>query len=372
MQAKPIVLVDLRPLQSRYKNKGIGRYTYELARAIHLKYPIYALQNKSESPLPLEIPVLITAPRWKRQWVWDIFILPFILKLKGVRLFHNFVALGPLDSISYPALFARKCLITIHDLHMFHKMASPLNKFYSTTKRIQLQKKYLTNVYHIVTDAETTAKEINSFVNLTPGKISVVPLGCDHVNNWKTTHSISAQYQDLTHSKYILSIGDTENKNLHLGYLILTTLRQNLPQLKWIICGEKQAIQENLQIASLPPWIIPLKPSDSDLYHLYRNSSLTLIPSIEEGFGIPVLEAIKIGSPAIAGNLEVFLEHLPEPSHLNPLDLSQNSIEQWSQACERVLNDKTHRKLMVEKGWEHSKKYTWAKAAEKIISYYPE
>jgi len=371
MSAEIIILLDLRPLQTNYKSKGIGRYTRELALAIHKQYPVYGLQSKSTIPLGLDIPILINAPIWKRQWLWDMFILPIHLWIKGVTLFHNFVALGPLDSISYPVLYARKCLITIHDLHMFHSTASDVNKFYRTTNRIRWQKFFAGSVNKIITDAEFTLKDVSAILKIPVEKIEVITLGCEHTDDWKKNTTVSESYREILNSRFILSVGDSYNKNLKMGMLILEALRNNYPKLTWVICGNTDTIKETLAIDTLPEWILPNQPSDNDIYHLYKTAELTLIPSFEEGFGIPVLEAIKIGSPVVAGNIEVFKNLLPQESDLDPADLTPDSINLWKQSCEKLLNDKSFREASIKNGQRHSDNFTWSQAAEKIVKLYP-
>src|SRR5262245_46476285 len=92
LRRKPrVVLLDLRPLQCGYAGRGIGRYTAELAPrlAARLKareskrgrplFSVFSLVVEGEpNPLP-DIPVKFCAPPWKRMWLWDRFVLPWML-----------------------------------------------------------------------------------------------------------------------------------------------------------------------------------------------------------------------------------------------------------------------------------------------------
>ncbi|HEY6565290.1 MAG TPA: hypothetical protein VIY86_12380, partial [Pirellulaceae bacterium] len=158
------VILDLRPLQSGYAGKGIGRYTLEMASRLATalnattnakkgpRYRVYSLVIEGkEIPLP-EIPVKIFAPDWKRMWLWDQCVLPFLLLRHGVHRFHNFVTLGPVDRVSFPRLFAYRGIATVHDWHMFHDDAPDLERFYRKTRRIAIQTKALLKARHVITD----------------------------------------------------------------------------------------------------------------------------------------------------------------------------------------------------------------------------
>lgn len=375
------IVLDLRPLQCGYAGKGIGRYTYECARRIHAaavaeakagagdrarpRYKVFSLVRADrDNPLP-EIPVLIAAPPSRRPWLWDQTRLPWLLLRHAVSRFHCFAALGPVAEVSYPALYAFRTVATVHDWHMFAPDAPDIDRHYRQTLRIRIQRKYLPKVRRIVVPSEQIKVEtILMDGGILADRIRAIPLGGDHLDAVEPGFWLK--------ENYVLSVGDTPTKNLPLAFAALEALRARFIHLNWVIVGSRANVEARLAQAAggpLPPWITLLEnPPDAVLKACYRNALCLLFPSLREGFGIPVLEAMRLGCPVLASDLE------PLKSLLGyaPALLPPGNAAPWSEAIRNLLSFPAARQAHIAFGKEKAEDYTWDKLARALMDLYSE
>ena len=373
-RTKTIVL-DLRPLQCGYAGKGIGRYTFECARRIHAaarreaasprpRFRAFSLVRADrENPLP-DLPVLLAAPPVRRPWLWDQTWLPLRLLRHGAPLFHNFAALGPLPEVSFPALYGFRGLATVHDWHMFAPDAPEIDRHYRETLRIRLQRRRMPGARRVIVDSEQIRVESILLGGLDAGRIRLIPLGGDHLD--------AVEPASWPMENFVLSVGDAPTKNLPLAYAALAALRARYLHLNWVIVGARANIEARLSPAiggPLPSWISVVEnPNDSVLKACYLNALCLLFPSAREGFGIPVLEAMRLGCPALVADIEP-LRSLRGyvPALLPPADPAA-----WSEAIRALLHFPDQRQAHIADGRERARPFTWDKTAEGLIDLYLE
>jgi glycosyltransferase involved in cell wall biosynthesis len=104
--------------------------------------------------------------------------------------------------------------------------------------------------------------------------------------------------------------------------------------------------------------------TNEELVDAYRKCSLFVMPSISEGFGLPVLEAMTCGAPTICSNTS----SLPEVIDYPEATFNPNDKEDITRVMTRVLTDDDFRDKLVKHGLEQSKKFSWAKSAENILN----
>ena len=101
---------------------------------------------------------------------------------------------------------------------------------------------------------------------------------------------------------------------------------------------------------------------------LYRGASLFVYPSLYEGFGLPVIEAMACGVPVLASNATSLPEVVGDAGVLmNPYD-----VDEWREGMLELLDDKKMRDEMSEKGLERAKLFTWEKCAQVTLNVYNE
>lgn len=369
------IVLDLRPLQCGYAGKGVGRYTLECARRIQAaahreageKRPRFQVSTlvraDRENPIP-ELPVLIAAPPVKRPWLWDQTVLPYLLFKHRVGLFHSFVAMGPLPEISYPAAFAFRTLATIHDWHMFAPDAPDIDQFYRATLRIRIQKRRLPKVRRLVAVSEQVKVDCIMLGGVNGDRVSVVPNGGDHFD---AVESGSWQMEN-----FVLSVGDAPTKNLPLIRDALTALRAKYVHLNWVIVGDRRNVEARLAAPgseTLPSWISVLEnPSDAILKGCYQKALCLLFPSKREGFGIPALEAMRLGCPVLAADIEPLKSLVANPAALLPPD----DPAPWTEAVRKLLFFPDTRKANIALGKARAADFPWDRTAEALVKLYLE
>jgi len=107
---------------------------------------------------------------------------------------------------------------------------------------------------------------------------------------------------------------------------------------------------------------------DDDAYTLYSNALAYCLPSLYEGFGLPILEAMKCGCPVITSDFSSTAEVAGSAGVLvDPL-----SVDAIAEAFAKIYRDEPFRKELVEKGYEREKEFSWADTAEKTLEIYKE
>jgi glycosyltransferase involved in cell wall biosynthesis len=105
---------------------------------------------------------------------------------------------------------------------------------------------------------------------------------------------------------------------------------------------------------------------DADLPALYSAASCFAFPSLYEGFGLPVLEAMACGTPVVTSNVS----SLPEAAGDAALLVDPHNVESIANALESILTDEPLRKKLIQEGFEHIQEFTWQHAAQKLRQIY--
>jgi len=145
-------------------------------------------------------------------------------------------------------------------------------------------------------------------------------------------------------------------------------LRSNNKDLELVIVGKKGWLYEPILAApekyNVSDSVKFLEfVSNEDLPALYTHALFFVLPSLYEGFGLPVVEAMKYGCPVITSNVS----SLPEAGGDAALYVNPESVEDIAGAMEKLLGNTKLREQLVKKGYEHIKQFSWEKAAEKTL-----
>jgi glycosyltransferase involved in cell wall biosynthesis len=101
---------------------------------------------------------------------------------------------------------------------------------------------------------------------------------------------------------------------------------------------------------------------------LYESASALLFPSLEEGFGFPVLEAMAHGLPVVTSNTS----SLPEVGGDAALYAAPQDVDGIARQCTRAVEDQALRRELIEKGRARARQFTWRRAAEAVLRVYEE
>lgn len=262
-----------------------------------------------------------------------------------------------------------KTVVTIHDLIFLR-----FPEFYSRIDRRIYDSKahYACKVAdRIIAVSECTKRDIIKFYNIDPNKIDVVYQGCFSI--FSNPVSLSERDEVLKKhnlpSRYILSIGSIEErKNILLAVKSLKDLPEDI---HLIAIGKKRKYAEQVMQYAMDNKLesrvhmlsgIPL----ADLPAILQKAEIFVYPSLYEGFGIPIIEALSSGIPVI-GAIGSCLEEAGGPNtiYINPYDEKELAV-----AINRVLDDKDLRKEMIEEGLKYVSRFNDKKCTTDLMHVY--
>lgn len=219
----------------------------------------------------------------------------------------------------------------------------------------------------ILTISTSSKNDIIKHYKVDENKVKVVHLGLKDIN----MNSSQKSLEDYgVNKKFILFVGTLQpRKNIVNLVKAFSLLPQNLKdQHQLVIVGKKGWLYD--EILSSPKMfgvedntLFLDYVTDSDLPLFYKKAEVFVLPSLYEGFGLPILEAMRYGCPVITSNVS----SMPEAGGDAALYFDPKDIEQIQSRMEEVLTDSNLRKKMIEKGNSHYKKFTWEKAAKDVL-----
>jgi glycosyltransferase involved in cell wall biosynthesis len=340
------IAIDISSTKSDHKFRGIGFYTQNLVEQLK------KLQDKNFQ--------LITFSKQK----------------PTVDLYH-FPAFSPFFfSLAFNLI--NQSVITIHDL-----IPLQFPKYFSAgvkgNLRWQIQKRFLKKAKKIITDSQASKKAITEIANIPQKKIEVVYLGANPVfkplSNNKRLQQIGQKFN--LPKKFVLYVGDLNwNKNVNLLAQACIELKLSL-----VVVG-KQAINQNIDTQH--PWNQELAKfqklaqenkeiikclgfvSDEELNAIFNLASCLVCPSLAEGFGLPVLEAMQAGCPVICSNSS----SLPEVGGEAVLYFDPRSKTELKKQLEKIWENPKMSDDLRKKGIEQAKKFSWQKTAQQTLEIY--
>ncbi len=282
-----------------------------------------------------------------------------------------------LYTASLPLRKKHASVITIHDVIplVFPEAYKPGLK---GQLRFFRQRFALGNIKAILTDSQASAADITRHLHIKPHRIFVVPLAADpdlQPPLPKAVASVKRKYR--LPANYILYVGDI-NYNKNLSQLIKSL--KYLPwQVKLVLVGknmrqqkipEWQAIQTQIALSDVSKRVLfmPDVPADSssDLAGIYANAICYVQPSLYEGFGLPVLEALQVGTPVVSSHTSSLPEILGEAGFL-----VEPTAEGIGAAVKQVLSMSTRERLSaIARGKARARQFSWHKVAQQTVAVY--
>ncbi|MBI4318692.1 MAG: glycosyltransferase family 4 protein [Chloroflexi bacterium] len=228
----------------------------------------------------------------------------------------------------------------------------------------------------ITADSLNTKNDLVCLLDAEPERVEVVFGGVDEKfrplrDDWRLLAAVRRKYR--IDFPFILSIGVIEPRK-NLGRLIrayaLLKARGGFAH-KLLIVGRKGWLYEGVfhTVAELgldKDVIFLGYVSDSDLPVLYNLADVFAFPSLYEGFGFPVLEAMACGTPVVSSNRS----SLPEVVGEAGLLASPDDVGAIAAALDQMLNDSHLRDDLVQRGLQRARQFTWQRAAERIVEVY--
>lgn len=228
----------------------------------------------------------------------------------------------------------------------------------------------------IVFNSVSSQKDFLNFrKDIAPYKTLVAYLGADErfipLVREKNPETILQKYS-ITGKRYVLSLAD-RNKRKNFPHLIASFVRflekTGNKDVCLVLAGSQRkggveldeiiSVYEKYRNRIVNVGFV----EEDDLAALYGNAEFFVYPSLYEGFGLPVLEAMKCGVPVICGNNS----SLPEVAGDAALYISGTDEEETAEVMVRLLKDKRLQNLLIRKGLERSSGFSWKKTGETVF-----
>ncbi len=341
MFKKPKILIDAQML-SRNQITGIGRYIEELLTFL-TKYEEFDWEIVKPKPIK------------GYRTIWEHTLLPIETLIKKADLLFS-----PSNIIPLYLPKKVKVIVTVHDVRV---KAFPETFSRNTRMYYNLIYSYLfKRANAVITVSEFSKSEILKYFPESEGKVYVIPNG---INTQKF------RFLNIPKKKQILFIGAiAKHKNIKVIFESFSRIYKLIPH-KIVIVGSKDSgmpqDEEMFKLINSIPQeriIFTGKIGDEEVINLYNESEVFIFPSLYEGFGFPVLEAMSCGCPVIASNRSSIPEVCGDAGILfdpeNPEDLAQKILE--------VTQNENLAKDLIKKGLERVKSFSWEETSKMYIS----
>lgn len=370
-------------LQPCLKNKsGIGIYTYELTKRlqqykdIEFNAHIFNFINRNDISKDLEgidiekmLCSLFPYGVYRRIWHY--------IPIKYKWLFNDNADIYHFFNFIVPPRVNGKVITTVYD--MTYKLY-PETMDKNNLKRLNDDMEYSVNrADKIITITESSKKDIIKFLDINPSKIEVIYCGVDY-DTFNKSFLVDEKYKVRNKYNlpegYILYMGTLEpRKNIDsiIEAFALIKKQKDFDNIKLVIAGKKGWLFEDIfnlvDKLNLKDQVIFTDYVDErDKPIIYNMATLFVFPSLYEGFGIPVLEAMASSVPVITSNVS----SLPEVAGDAAILVNPKDIEGIAKNMIKILSDDDFKNELVRKGHIQAQKFTWEASAEKLYNVYKE
>ena len=358
--------VDARSLSEPIA--GIGRYTLSLLE-------LMVLDKSHEWVLYSHRPILhgqwgmqnvtvraLSFPKWVRGLYvpWSQFILPLWVKQDSIDLFWS-----PAHRLPRHLPKSIASVVTIHDLVWRH--APETMKSFGRFLDAKFMPEAIRIADQVIAVSESTERDLVSEVPEAKGKVNVVyeATSLDFVDFSKKFDKVDGEY--------ILFVGTLEpRKNLARLIEAYSMLSESLrDKYSLVIVGGKgwggvnlSNVIESSNVASNVKVLGYLQ--DNELKLLYHNAILFTMPSLYEGFGLPLLEAMSAGVPILTSNVS----SMPEIAKESALYIDPYSVESIGTGITNMLMNDKLRESMSKYGLARAKQFSWDSASKETINVF--
>lgn len=396
------IVIDLQGAQTESRYRGIGRYTIALTKEIikqGVEHEIILVLNDSfpETIMPLRrlfgsmLPIdnihVWTTPNWAievdrastrrrryAEFIYECFVAslqPDMLLVTSLfeGMEGKFAATIKATPLNIPTAVICYDFIPLH----YPEFYIPDRSYSNTLYMENLEK--LGRADLLLTLSEFVSLEAAEHLPDAQREIVNIGAACDDI--FKKTEFFPTQNDELRRQlkitkDYIITSGSIEPQknlqflfkafagipyNLRKSYQIVLTGKQNLKSLKELRQQAKNAGLKTIDFVSSGFL------SNEDLVRLYSDARLMVFPSLDEGFGLPPLEAMSCGTPALVARTA----SLPEVAGIAEAMFDPQDHEALADQMARALSDVKYRRILIENAERQAATFSWEKTAQSAL-----
>jgi len=375
MSNTPIkVAVDIRDLQ--ISASGARSYLQSLVIELKKEHPgfiFYFLDAKTKAYTGNHF--LLKIKEQLNYFIWKQIILPYKSKALGCQVLFCSDFMVPYFSLGI------KTIPVFHDA-FFWEYPQHYNKYWLLFFR-NLGLAAAKKAAFVVTPTQYASNQLSKYTGIPQSKIIAIGEAPKTIDNQNKDHhnkenQVSTSTQDIFNTAYILHVGTLEKrKNLPALIRAFKIVQQSgFPNLKLVLVGkasnkitldDSAAIKDAINQEQLSRDVVLTGYlNDDEVQAIYQKAKLYVFPSINEGFGIPVLEAFKYKVPVVIANNTC----LPEVAGLGAKSFNPFEVTDIAQTITLLLNDEALRQSYIEKGNVQLQNFSWEKTAESLMQLF--
>lgn len=356
-----------------HQSAGIGRYTRELVRSVAAlspahQYHLFVADGRRFDPARPGPNFRWHPTRLSERWLarlWYRLRLPLPVEwwTGPLDLFHQ-----P-DFVLPPVKANVPTLLTVHDLSFIREPSSVMpGMIRHLTDWVP---RSVERADHIVAVSEATRRDLIELYQTPPEKISVIYHGVTaHFKPVEQTETGPVrQKYGLGDRPFMLSVGTIQPRKNYRR--LIRALARLDPSLGLVIVGGKgwgveeilaEAERQNVADRVYFPGFVP----DEALSLLYNAAALFVYPSLYEGFGLPLLEAMACGRPVAASNQSALPEVVGEAGLL----FDPHNVAEMAATIDRLWRDAPLRRRLSQAARQRAARFTWEEAARRLLALY--
>ena len=303
-------------------------------------------------------------------FLWKQFVLPYQAKQLGCRVLFCSDFMVPYFSLGI------KTIPVFHDA-FFWEYPEHYNKYWLLFFR-NLGLAAAKKSAYVVAPTQYASNQLAKYTGINPNKIQVIGEAPKTIATLISQNETSRVVKQILNLDYILHVGTLEKrKNLVALIQAFKIVRENgFPNLKLVLVGkasnkitldDSSAIKEAIMQQQLTNDVILTDYlCDAEVQQLYQKAKLYVFPSINEGFGIPVLEAFKYQVPVVIANNTC----LPGVAGQGAKSFNPFSVQDMANAIGTVLKDEALRQSYIAKGNAQLQNFSWDKTAGALMQLF--
>jgi len=368
------ILIDFTQIpQQKY---GVGVYALNLIKQIakldlenHYDILIQNDEHSLDSSERNNFKFIKIKSKIFRKFIFRLFleqwIIPYIIIKKKIDIVHSL-------HYSFPLLtFGAKKIVTIHDMSffMFPKYHEIIKRYYFRFF-IHLVARMADRVISV---SKSTLKDFIFLTGARRDKVSVVHLGVDwNISSFPNERAELVKRKYGINGKYLLFVGMIEPRknvtNLILAYDKLLKVNKDyhlviVGKMGW---GYRQLLNLIDDLRLHEKVIFTGFVEEEDKPFIIRDAKIFIYPSIYEGFGLPVLEALSLGIPTITSDVS----SLTEIAGGAALLIDPANVDKLYSGIKRLLDDETIYQELKKKALLQARKFSWMRTAQETIELY--